>query len=325
LESSNELKLKVYALYKQANTGDVQGAQPWAVQLEARAKWDAHKLLEGMSSDDAKAGYVKEVISQARSLDLHLENSPLVFLRDTQVSLSPYFKVKDLAKFQATWKKATDTVKAEDDSCLYYNWTFYTTEDGATVAHCNESYANGEAVLAHLQMADAALKECLAESADIERLEVHGPAEEIEKLKEALAPMGCKFFAAEWGFSEPQPAEEDKCVYLVPYWTLKDAAAFKSAWKSAYNTTVTRAAEEKTAHYAFCFEGDTAMCRECYADADALLAHVGNVTPVLEATAAFADILRMELHGPKDQLEKLKPAFEAKGALFFETAWGFRK
>jgi acyl-CoA-binding protein len=40
-DASNEQKLNFYAYFKQATEGDVKGTQPWAVQLEARAKWDA--------------------------------------------------------------------------------------------------------------------------------------------------------------------------------------------------------------------------------------------------------------------------------------------
>ena len=40
---SDEQKLQLYALYKQAVQGDVQDGQPWAVQAIARAKWDAWK------------------------------------------------------------------------------------------------------------------------------------------------------------------------------------------------------------------------------------------------------------------------------------------
>eukprot|EP01063_Lacrimia_lanifica_P015731 TRINITY_DN223_c1_g3_i2.p3 TRINITY_DN223_c1_g3~~TRINITY_DN223_c1_g3_i2.p3 ORF type:complete len:104 (+),score=50.03 TRINITY_DN223_c1_g3_i2:61-372(+) len=57
-DSSNEEKLKVYALFKQATVGDVQGSQPYAVQFEARAKWDAWNAVKGTSSDDAKKQYV---------------------------------------------------------------------------------------------------------------------------------------------------------------------------------------------------------------------------------------------------------------------------
>jgi acyl-CoA-binding protein len=48
-DASNEEKLKFYSFYKQATEGDVQGSQPWAVQLEARSKWDAWSVLEAIS------------------------------------------------------------------------------------------------------------------------------------------------------------------------------------------------------------------------------------------------------------------------------------
>ena len=61
VQLGNDKKLIFYGLYKQATEGDVQGAQPWAVQLEARAKWDAWNSRKGMSSEDAKAKYVEEL------------------------------------------------------------------------------------------------------------------------------------------------------------------------------------------------------------------------------------------------------------------------
>jgi diazepam-binding inhibitor (GABA receptor modulating acyl-CoA-binding protein) len=59
VQLSNEVKLGFYGLYKQATEGDVQGAQPWAVQFEARAKWDAWNSRKGMTPDEAKAAYVE--------------------------------------------------------------------------------------------------------------------------------------------------------------------------------------------------------------------------------------------------------------------------
>ena len=60
--ASNETKLKFYAFFKQANVGKCSekgGSQPWSIQLEARAKWDAWNSLGNMSSEDAKTEYVK--------------------------------------------------------------------------------------------------------------------------------------------------------------------------------------------------------------------------------------------------------------------------
>lgn len=47
-----------YGLYKQASCGDNQGAQPWAYNINARAKWDSWSALTGMSSSEAMEKYV---------------------------------------------------------------------------------------------------------------------------------------------------------------------------------------------------------------------------------------------------------------------------
>ena len=44
---SNDVLLQIYALYKQATVGDCTGSQPWAVQVEARAKFDAWAAQKG--------------------------------------------------------------------------------------------------------------------------------------------------------------------------------------------------------------------------------------------------------------------------------------
>jgi len=62
--ASNEEKLKLYGLYKQATVGDVTGSQPWAVQVEARAKWDAWNSQKGKSKEAAMKEYVEEVNRQ---------------------------------------------------------------------------------------------------------------------------------------------------------------------------------------------------------------------------------------------------------------------
>lgn len=60
---STDNLLRLYALYKQATTGDVNTSQPWAVQIEARAKWDAWNKCKGMSKDKAKETYIALVDS----------------------------------------------------------------------------------------------------------------------------------------------------------------------------------------------------------------------------------------------------------------------
>eukprot|EP00757_Euglenozoa_sp_SAG-D1_P003135 gene3135-2137_t len=58
---NNDQKLKIYSLYKQSTEGDVKGNQPWAVQVQARAKWDAWKTCNGMGKKDAMQEYIDTV------------------------------------------------------------------------------------------------------------------------------------------------------------------------------------------------------------------------------------------------------------------------
>jgi diazepam-binding inhibitor (GABA receptor modulating acyl-CoA-binding protein) len=57
----NDAKLRLYALYKQATVGDVQGRRPGFTDLVGRAKYDAWAKAEGMSSEDAKQAYLELV------------------------------------------------------------------------------------------------------------------------------------------------------------------------------------------------------------------------------------------------------------------------
>ncbi len=59
----NEDLLQLYALYKQATVGDVDGKRPGMMDFVKRAKYDAWAELAGTSSDDAKQAYVDLVES----------------------------------------------------------------------------------------------------------------------------------------------------------------------------------------------------------------------------------------------------------------------
>ena len=54
----NMTLLKIYALFKQASNGDVQGEQPAMTDFVARAKWDAWAALKGISTESAQQQYI---------------------------------------------------------------------------------------------------------------------------------------------------------------------------------------------------------------------------------------------------------------------------
>ncbi|TDM08564.1 MAG: acyl-CoA-binding protein [Ideonella sp. MAG2] len=54
----NMTLLQIYALYKQATSGDVEGKRPGFTDMVGRAKFDAWDALKGKSSDEAMQDYI---------------------------------------------------------------------------------------------------------------------------------------------------------------------------------------------------------------------------------------------------------------------------
>jgi diazepam-binding inhibitor (GABA receptor modulator, acyl-CoA-binding protein) len=54
----NATLLKIYALFKQASNGDVEGKRPGFTDLVGRAKFDAWSAQKGKSAEDAMQEYV---------------------------------------------------------------------------------------------------------------------------------------------------------------------------------------------------------------------------------------------------------------------------
>jgi quinol monooxygenase YgiN len=114
---------------------------------------------------------------------------------DTCCTIVPYFKVNagKLDEFKAVAEEMIEKTSSEP-KCLFYGFSF-----NGDVAHCREGYADGDGALAHLGNVDALLKQLLTLS-DLARLEVHGPAEELAKLREPMAGLAPEFFTLECGF-----------------------------------------------------------------------------------------------------------------------------
>ncbi len=54
----NMTLLKIYALFKQASSGDADGKRPGFTDMVGRAKWDAWDAIKGTSKDDAMQQYI---------------------------------------------------------------------------------------------------------------------------------------------------------------------------------------------------------------------------------------------------------------------------
>lgn len=60
-DPGNDMKLKLYAHYKQATEGDVAGDKPGFTEFVNRAKYEAWAKLKGTPTDKAMEAYVKLV------------------------------------------------------------------------------------------------------------------------------------------------------------------------------------------------------------------------------------------------------------------------
>lgn len=58
---SNDVLLQLYALYKQATEGDVEGKRPGFTDMVGRAKYDAWASLQGTAPDLAMQQYIELV------------------------------------------------------------------------------------------------------------------------------------------------------------------------------------------------------------------------------------------------------------------------
>jgi hypothetical protein len=110
------------------------------------------------------------------------------------VSLHPYFKVH-AGKMDAVrallpaFVAKTQTEK----NCLWYDFTL----DGDTV-HCREAYVGAGGVIEHLDNVGELLDEMLKNS-DLVRLELHGPAAELDKLRPRCGPLNPAWFVLQCG------------------------------------------------------------------------------------------------------------------------------
>lgn len=112
------------------------------------------------------------------------------------VSIHPYFRphAGNLDAFKVLAHRFVERTSSEPGA-VYYEFTVH----GGDV-FCREAYLNGEAVLAHLDNVSALLAEALT-LAELVRLEFHGPASELDKLRGPLSDLNAQWFVWECGIN----------------------------------------------------------------------------------------------------------------------------
>ncbi|MCB1807098.1 MAG: hypothetical protein KDJ99_18690 [Candidatus Competibacteraceae bacterium] len=119
-------------------------------------------------------------------------------------------------------------------------------------------------------------------------------------------------------------AVNDTCVSIVPYFKVHQGQLdnFKAGCEKFIEKTQP---EEKCLYYGFCFNGDEAHCREGYADAEGALTHLQNVDALLKEALTISDLTKLEIHGPEQELAKLRGPLAGLNPTYFVLEYGFRK
>jgi quinol monooxygenase YgiN len=110
------------------------------------------------------------------------------------VSIHPYFKAHP-GKLEEIKALLPEMVKKSgtEQKILQYEFTIHDDE-----IFCRESYQDAAGVLAHLSNVGDLLNKLLTMS-DLIRLELHGPAGELETLREPLASFQPAWFVVDCG------------------------------------------------------------------------------------------------------------------------------
>lgn len=116
---------------------------------------------------------------------------------ENTVSIHPYFK-----PHEGKWDEFVGSLQAfvdqtaSEDHVLCYDFTI--CDD---TIFCREAYIGGEGALTHLENVGAMLEEALQIS-DLIRLEVHGSAVELDKMREPLKDLPVQWFVLETGLQK---------------------------------------------------------------------------------------------------------------------------
>ena len=119
-------------------------------------------------------------------------------------------------------------------------------------------------------------------------------------------------------------AIQDSCCSIAPYFMVgeENLTKFKQLCERFVESSRT---EPGCLYYGVSFNGNLAHCREGYADAEALLAHLENVGPLLQEALHLAELTRLEIQGPASEAEKLRAPLAVVNPTFFILVYWVRE
>ena len=117
---------------------------------------------------------------------------------------------------------------------------------------------------------------------------------------------------------------DDQCVSIHPYFRVP--AEREQEVMELCKQFVDRSSQEALClYYGFSKAEEILHCREGYRGAAGALAHLENVGELLQTFLQICELIKLEVHGSREELEKLRPALSGFPVVFFELQMGFRR
>lgn len=243
--------------------------------------------------------------------------SPLKSAPDSTLSIMTYYDVHDTSGFLRICQSIKSLVK-KSPGVKYFGLSLH-----GKVAVTKEGHANFASYMLHLRKVQDLWFQVMS-VATITNMEAHGPKEQVDRLEDSLKDL----VSSHWAYAEGAffvPAKylaqaghgrlvTDSTLCVLVYWDIRDYARFLGGVKDFQRLT---RQEEKVKYYGFCMCGTKAICREGYDCADGFLEHLANVDGPLKTAMEVADVIRVEVHGPEAEVERLREPLKSFPAVFW--------
>merc|ERR1712055_144109 len=153
-----------------------------------------------------------------------------------------------------------------------------------------------------------------------------GPASELDKVKPHMdGRLTIKYVELDSGALQiaafPKGAQDTHITilpeFVMPVGKLDE---FKAGFPKFYAATKSGAGAAGCLYYGFGTSGESIYCREGYVSAEAAATHGADVKDMLEEPmkAVGPGGLKLNVVGPKAEIDKLRPKLEPRGAVFWE-------
>jgi len=231
------------------------------------------------------------------------------------------FDVPEGKEFRSKFGALYDKVKNGSSETLYYGFAVC----GNKVL-CREGYASVKGFVQHGKDVKDEFAAVLSEvGKERVRILMMAPSADIKVLKPHLEQYTNRMIDLDGGSLAPTPMPKgckDTHVSLFVEFTVPDGKMeeFKAGFSKFYEATKTGGGADGCLYYAFGTEGNSVFCREGYKDAATCGKHAEDVKGMIEEPmkAIGAGGLKINVVGPKEELDKMRARLEPRGAVFWE-------